>query len=215
MILNLILTLLFVGLALVLVLAGLFTKKKILWISGIVSLVFGGFFGSLLLQQSYAKAKELVAVTADKIPDGTANAVEVGGELVGEGFGRFFNGISKGLDNSVDAVKVAPHTDLIEQGLRFQVAESYNEKGWNDNLIVVYVIYEKDFAGMLQMKVYNHKKQEMGRVKVWAENKEGEAEYLEFQFDKYTDYLQGGFATLEASDDSKPESIGEGEPTGQ
>lgn len=206
MVSNFLLTILFVALALILVLAGLFSKKKMLWGSGLVCLVIGAVFGSIFLQKSFEKAKDLVEVTADKVPAGAANAIEIGGELVGAGFGSFFNGVSKGLDNTVDAVKVAPHNDLIEQGLRFQVAESYNEERWNDNLLVVYVIYDKDYAGMVQMKLYNHLKQEIGRTKVWVENTKGEAEYLEFQFEEYTDYQQGGYATLEQTDDVKPEA---------
>ncbi|MGD1844537.1 MAG: hypothetical protein ACFB10_04010 [Salibacteraceae bacterium] len=191
-------------LAIVLVLAGLFAKKRMLWLSGIGFVVVAVVFGALLLAQTVEKAQQLAAETSAVFSKKTDGAVEMSGELIGEGFGKFVNGLSKGLDNTVDAVKVAPHDDLIEKGLKFQVAESYNGEQWNDNLLVVYVIYEKDFAGTLQMKLYNHQNQEIGRTKIWVENGAGEAEYLEFQFNKYTDYLQGGYATLVEVDDPKP-----------
>ena len=107
------------------------------------------------------------------------------GEKVGEVVGEFFTGVGKGVDKDYQ-VKIQISTKLKEQGLSFGKISISNDTIGKDNLMSVYIIFEKEYHGALTARVLDVKKLEMGRFKLNLSGKSGQAAFYDFHFDKRT-----------------------------
>ena len=107
------------------------------------------------------------------------------GDLAGETVGEFVSGVSSGVTKAFD-VKVTLPEGMAERGLAFGKVTVSSDTVGTDNLLTLYVIFEKDFRGNLTTKVYDDKQLEMGRCRVALRGKAGEARFVEFHFDRRT-----------------------------
>jgi hypothetical protein len=107
------------------------------------------------------------------------------GDMAGETVGEFVSGVSSGVSKAFD-VKVSLPEGLAQRGLAFGKVTVSSDSVGTDNLLTLYVIFEKDFKGNLIAKVYDDKQLEMGRVRVDLRGKAGEARFVEFHFDRRT-----------------------------
>lgn len=107
------------------------------------------------------------------------------GDAAGQVTGEFIEGAAKGIQKAFD-VKLELPQNLQEKGIEFGKATVSSDSSGTDNLLVVYVIFNKDFNGELTAKVFDDKNQEFGRSRMKIIGKKGDASFIEFHFDKRT-----------------------------
>jgi hypothetical protein len=107
------------------------------------------------------------------------------GDAAGQVTGEFIEGAAKGIQKAFD-VKLELPKNLQEKGVEFGKATVSSDSTGTDNLLVVYIIFNKDFKGDLTAKVFDDQNQEFGRSRLAIVGKKGEASYFEFHFDKRT-----------------------------
>ncbi len=77
--------------------------------------------------------------------------------------------------------------NLINKGLELgntEVKGANNSS--NDNMLIVYVIFNKAFADTLKLKAYDENGIEIGRNKTFISGNKDDAEYFSFVFNKQT-----------------------------
>lgn len=127
---------------------------------------------SISCNQAKEKAKETINKT---------------GETVGKSATEFFDGVSDGVEKTLEC-EITLSPQLIEKGLqmgKYNIKSGTNDA--NDNLLVLYLIFNKDFNQTLSLKAYDKNNVEIGRSKLAIKGKMGEAEYFDFQFNSKTD----------------------------
>lgn len=115
------------------------------------------------------------------------DTINKGGEVVGKTATEFIEGVSEGIDRSLEC-EINLSEDLIAQGLstgKFSIEDS--EEGGSDNMLVLYIIFDKDFEGELFARAFDKKGLEVGRAKTNVKGKAGDAAYFDFTFDQRTD----------------------------
>jgi hypothetical protein len=118
------------------------------------------------------------------------NTLNKGGEAVGELATEVGEGISEGIDRTLES-KVVLSESLSAKGItvgKFQIeSDSVNNQDNNDNKLVIYLATEKDFNGTLTFKVSDKKGTEFGRKQLTLNTKAGDAAYYDVVFDPRTD----------------------------
>ena len=128
----------------------------------------------------------LLFLSCDRISNKAKEGINRGGEVVGESATEFFDGVSDGVDKTLDC-EIIFSEELLNRGLKKGVYDIESQPIGNNNKLILYIIFEKDFSKELIAKAYNKKNQEIGRTKVMVEGKAGDAIYFDFLFDKRTD----------------------------
>jgi hypothetical protein len=108
------------------------------------------------------------------------------GETVGKSATEFFDGVADGVEKTLEC-EISLSNSLIEKGLqtgKYEIKNDLNQE--NDNILVLYLIFNKDFKQTLYLKVFDKKSVEIGRSKLEITGKKGEADYYEFQFNDKT-----------------------------
>ena len=124
--------------------------------------------------------------SCNRIKTKTKETLNKGGEVVGKTASEFFEGVSEGIDKTLQC-EISLSEDLKRKGLKigkFSV-ESDTAGGYN-NLLSLYLIFDKDFKSSISIKVFDKSKVEIGRTKIDIENKKDAAGYYDFVFDKRT-----------------------------
>ena len=107
------------------------------------------------------------------------------GNATGQVIGEFASGVSNGVKKAVEPV-IKIDSALMKQGIYFgKISISPDSLGY-DNVLVVYVIFNKKYEGDLTAKAFDEKNLEMGRVKVHIKGNKDETTFAEFHFDKHT-----------------------------
>jgi hypothetical protein len=121
-------------------------------------------------------------LSCERIKNKTQETINAGGEAVGQSATEFAEGISEGIDKTLEAkVKLSP--SLLDNGLttgKFEITD--NPLGGNDNLLTLYLIFDKDFDGILRVKVFDKNGLETGRAKLEVKGIKGDANYFDFTF---------------------------------
>ncbi|MAX71617.1 MAG: hypothetical protein CMC76_11065 [Flavobacteriaceae bacterium] len=128
----------------------------------------------------------ILFLSCDRISNKAKEGINRGGEVVGESATEFFDGVSDGVDKTLDC-EIIFSEELLNKGLKKGVYDIESQPVGNNNKLILYIIFEKDFSKELIAKAYNKKNQEIGRTKVMVEGKAGDAIYFDFLFDKRTD----------------------------
>jgi len=128
-----------------------------------------------------AVAFGMTACSSSSIKDKINKTGDVAGQVAGE----FMEGASKGVVKAFD-VKVDLSPTLMEKGIQFGKATVSSDTVGTDNLLVLYVIFNKDFDGSLTAKAFDDQSLEMGRVTIPVTGKKNDAMFIEFHFDKRT-----------------------------
>lgn len=134
----------------------------------------------------------LAACSSNSIKEKINQAGDVAGQTAGE----FLEGAAKGVQKAFDVKMIVPDS-LRAMGIEFGKATVSSDSVGIDNLLVIYVIYTKNFEGKLTAKVFDDQSQEMGRAFASLSGKKDEAQFIEFHFDKRTNIDSKNRLTLE------------------
>jgi hypothetical protein len=134
----------------------------------------------------------LMGCSSSTIKEGINKA----GDVTGQATGEFVEGVTQGVKKAFD-VKIDLPQNLTEQGIQFGKTTVSSDSMGNDNLLTVYIIFNKDYSGPLTAKAFDHNALEMGRVTQTITGKKNEAQYFEFRFDKRTNIDSNSKLTIE------------------
>jgi hypothetical protein len=115
---------------------------------------------------------------------GVKEKINKASEKAGEAVGEVAKGVSRGVENSFEVkIEKADHPSLeaIQLG-----KITLGSKEGTDNVLNVYIIFNKAFSGKLTIKVYDKNGLEMGRTSQEITGKKEDARFVEFNFDKRT-----------------------------
>jgi hypothetical protein len=127
----------------------------------------------------------------------TANkAINKSGQLAGEAAGELASGLGEGVENAFE-LSASVSDGLRGNGLSTGKTLLSSTAEGSDNLLSVYVVFEKDFNGTVVAKVFDGKNLEMGRCAATVAGKQNEARYVDFTFDKRTNIDHDSKVTLE------------------
>nr|WP_321235449.1 hypothetical protein [uncultured Psychroserpens sp.] len=125
-----------------------------------------------------------VLCACQRVKDKTQDTINAGGEAVGKSAAEFVEGISEGIDKSLEC-KIELSKTLLEKGLKTgKYAIEDSPAGGHDNLLTLYIIFEKDFKDIVYVKVFDKNGLETGRAKLEVEGQKGFADYFDFTFGK-------------------------------
>ena len=92
---------------------------------------------------------------------------------------------SKGVEKAFE-IKIVLPENLKKKGLELGKTYVTNDSAGIDNVLMVYVIFNKPYSGTLKSKVFDANQLEMGRATAPVVAKKDEAMFIEFHFDKRT-----------------------------
>jgi hypothetical protein len=127
-----------------------------------------------------------VLMSCNSITNKAKEGLNKGGEVVGESATEFFDGVSEGVDKTLDC-EIILSKELLNKGLEKGAYGIESQPIGNNNKLILYLIFNQDFSKDILAKAYNKKGEEIGRTKVLVEGKAGAAAYFDFEFDKRTD----------------------------
>ncbi len=138
-----------------------------------------------------------VMVSCNKIKETAKDGINKGGETVGKTATEFFEGVSEGVDKTLqcDIVLSQPLKDEGLETGKFSVEN--DAMGGKNNLLVLYVIFNKDLKKEISIKAFDKNGLEIGRTKAALYGKAGSASYHDFAFDKRTHIELRSKITLE------------------
>jgi len=128
----------------------------------------------------------LTLSSCDRLMNKTKETINKGGETVGKTATEFFEGVSEGIDKTLQC-DVVLSQKLIDNGLTTgKFAVENDSAGGANNVLVLYIIFDKDFSGSVMAKAYDKMGLEIGRSAIDVSGKTGDAGYFDFKFDKRT-----------------------------
>jgi hypothetical protein len=116
---------------------------------------------------------------------GVKEKVNSAGNAAGQVAGEFVEGAVQGASSAFD-VKVDLAEKLEEKGIKLGKTTVSSDSTGTDNLLTVYVIFEKDFEGTVIAEVFDAKGMEMGRSVQNIRGKTKDAQFVDFRFDPRT-----------------------------
>lgn len=124
---------------------------------------------------------ETAAKTYNKIDDLFVKGASKTGEITGKtvtAFGKSaYDGVETVLKNKTEI-----QSSLKQNGI--EVGKILNEQ---NNMLQVYIIFNKDYKGNVTVRVKDINNEEIGRSTVYIEGKSGQADYKSFVFNQLTD----------------------------
>lgn len=124
------------------------------------------------------------------------NTIANTGKSLGRGTSQFLKGVREGVDKTLNC-QVELSESLKNEGLstgKFFISQS---KGASDNVLTVYLVFEKDFNKKVSTRVYDRKGREYGRASTVVEGKAGDAGYIDFVYNPRTEIEAKSKFTLE------------------
>lgn len=128
----------------------------------------------------------MIAMSCGDVKEKAKETINKGGEVVGETATEFVEGVTEGVDRTLDS-KIVVSDALKQQGINTGKFYIESDTLGKDNKLVIYVISEKDFKGKLTFKALDKKGLETGRKVLELNRKAGEAAYENIAFDERTD----------------------------
>jgi hypothetical protein len=133
----------------------------------------------------------------ERVKEKKKSTINQGGEAVGKTATEFIEGVSEGVDKTLQC-EIVLSNSLIDKGLKTGKFSINNDaSGGENNTLVLYVIFDKDFSQEVVAKSFDKSGLENGRTKVAVEGKAGEAKYYDFVFDKRTNIEAKSKITME------------------
>lgn len=128
----------------------------------------------------------LALTSCNKVKQGTKEAVNKAGETVGKTSTEFFEGISEGVDKTLQC-EISLSQSLKDKGVKTGKFSINSDSGSSkNNMLTLYLIFDKDFKGPVSAKAYDKNGLEVGRSQITADEKAGNAKYFDFKFDPRT-----------------------------
>jgi hypothetical protein len=131
-------------------------------------------------------ALTVVFASCNRAKQKAKEVVNKTGEAVGTGASEFAKGVARGVEETLECtVEISkPQADKGLQAGKFKITDSQDA---HDNVLTVYLVFNKDYKGPVAAKIFDRNGQEYGRSAIDVESKAGEAKYYDFTFDKRTD----------------------------
>jgi hypothetical protein len=127
----------------------------------------------------------LFTISCNKVKETAKETVNKGGEAVGQTATEFFEGVSEGVESTLQC-ELSLSQDLQNKGLKTGKFSVTNDTAGNNNKLTLYLIFDKDFKAPITAKAFDKNGLEIGRSKLAVEGKAGDAGYYDFMFDKRT-----------------------------
>ena len=113
------------------------------------------------------------------------DAINKAGETVGQSTTEFAKGVSEGVDKSLGSeIELSPL--LLSKGIKAGKCIITDSADAHNNILSLYLIFDKDFKQQISVKINDSKGLEYGRLKQEVSGKAGEARFVDFIFDKRT-----------------------------
>ena len=127
-----------------------------------------------------------LSVSCDQVKEKTRETINKSGEIVGETSTEFLHGVKKGVDNTLNC-KLEIGENLKDAGIETGKFSINSKASSNNNLLTVYLIFNKNFNKEVTVKATDKSGVEIGRTKLKINEKSGYAGYYDFEFDTRTD----------------------------
>lgn len=128
----------------------------------------------------------LLILSCTRAKENAKAIINQSGEVVGKSAGEFVEGVSEGIEKTLERDLIISEK-LKAQGIETgKIVIADDQSGNSNNVLTVYVIFNKDFKGKMTAKVEDKTGRESGRANVEATAKAGDAKYLDFVFDPRT-----------------------------
>ncbi|MCB9252743.1 MAG: hypothetical protein H6605_09775 [Flavobacteriales bacterium] len=129
----------------------------------------------------------LLITSCTKVKKKTKETLNESGEVVGKTAGEFFEGVTEGVEQTLEA-EVSLSDNLLSKGLaKGKCVIGKDDSGSNRNKLTVYLIFNKDLNSPITAIVKDKNGVETGRSKMQINGIAGDASYHDFIFDKRTD----------------------------
>lgn len=128
----------------------------------------------------------ILALSCNNVKEKTKETLNKSGEAVGEFATEVGEGISEGIDRTLES-KIVVSDNLTQKGIKTGKFHIESDTLNHNNKLVIYLITEKDFNGTLTFKVSDKKGVEFGRKQLALNSKAGNAAYYNVVFDPRTD----------------------------
>lgn len=129
----------------------------------------------------------ICTISCNRVKKKTKETINKGGETVGEAATEFIEGVSEGIDNTLEC-DLSVSKELTAKGISkgvFSISDSWEDGGTN-NVLSAYLIFDKAYKGDIIAIVYNKTNLETGRVTLNVDAEAGSADYYEFVFHEKT-----------------------------
>lgn len=127
----------------------------------------------------------IISVSCNWAKQKTKETVNKTGEVVAKAGSEFANGVSKGVEKTFEN-EVRISEKLTRQGLQSGKTIINSTDSTTDNVITAYLIFNDNIEQEITVKVLTSTGQEYGRVRQKITGKKGDANYVDFIFDKRT-----------------------------
>ncbi|REE25591.1 hypothetical protein DFQ09_102182 [Winogradskyella pacifica] len=134
--------------------------------------------------------------SCNRIANKTKEGLNKGGEIVGESATEFFDGVSEGVDKTLEC-KIILSDSLLKKGLKTGVYTIDTQNHSNNNKLTLYFIFKTALNAEVIAKAYNKSGLEIGRAKTTIQGQKGDAGYFEFLFDQQTDIGYRNIITID------------------
>ena len=125
----------------------------------------------------------MVLASCGRVKEKAKETINKGGETVGKTATEFFEGVSEGIDKTLQC-ELSLSKSLMDKGLKTGKFAIENAVEGRNNQLTVYLIFDKDFKSPITAKAFDKNGLEIGRVKIDVERNANEAGYFDFIFDK-------------------------------
>lgn len=136
----------------------------------------------------------LLSISCSRVKEKAKDGINKGGEVVGKTAAEFIEGVSEGVDKTLD-LKIELSKDLLDNGISTGTFSTSHDK--NKSVLTLYLIFEKDFDLTISAKAFDKSQLEIGRTKLEVKGKAGEAGYYHFEFDEETNFESKCTVTIE------------------
>ena len=126
----------------------------------------------------------------------TKETINKSGEIVSKTGSEFINGVSKGVEKTFKN-KIEISEELKKLGLNAGKIVINNSENGTNNILSIYLIFENKMEKHVTVKVFDENNQEYGRITKIIKGNNGEAKYIDFEFDKRTNINGKGKINLE------------------
>lgn len=134
--------------------------------------------------------------SCDRTKDKAKDIIKGSGEIVGKTISEFGKGVTEGVEETFE-VKITETEELKNKGIELGKINFENDSVGTDNVLNVYMIFNKNFNDTIRIKVYDNNNLEMGRSRQSINAKAGDASFYNFHFDKRTNIDSDSKITME------------------
>jgi hypothetical protein len=137
-----------------------------------------------------------VLTSCDWAKDKTRATLHKGGEIVGKAGSEVVDGVAKGVEESF-ANLVETSTGIESNGIKLGSSKVIGTDSTTDNIVSVYLIFDKKFQGKITAKAIDNQGLEFGRVVTTIMADSGQAKFVDFEFDRRTNIDRNDRVRLE------------------